>query len=357
MEKHSALLPGLPDEVSMLCLARIPLGLHPLACCVSRSWRYALKLPLLLELRTQLGLQEHHVFIWAPAKLGLLSRKCTQFYLIDPPLLKCLPLPTPPLQRGYAHGFHCDIVALGSQVSITRIRRNESWDSPKEIFCFDVVSKQWCPPPPPMLEPRTWFASAPVNGFVYAAGGGTGRDFVNLKSVERFNLMSKTWERIADMKKERYMASGIALKGSFCVIGGCQLMQDGMYMMHDSAEIWDPLKEEWQLMPDMWPNDMWKVAVAKGKLYGLRYWHTYEIMWYNEKSNRWLWLGGLPENVQGEIEYDLIGVGNELWMLISKHARRKCSVFATDPDHLPLCWRLLPFSFENYPSNICVVTL
>ncbi|KAI5062624.1 hypothetical protein GOP47_0023163 [Adiantum capillus-veneris] len=355
-ETDDAIIPGLPNEVSMLCLARLPLGLHPLASCVCRSWRYALKLPLLYDLRTRLGLREHHVFIWAPAKLGLLSRKCTQFYLIDPLLLKCHPLPPPPLLRGYPHGFHCDVVALGRQVAITRICSGHRWESPQEVFCFDVVSRLWCEPPPPMLESRTWFASASVDGFVYAAGGGSGCKFVNLKSVERFNLVSKKWERIGDMKKERYMAAGIALKGSFCVLGGCQSTQEGTYIMHDSAEIWDPLKEEWELIPDMWPNDMWKVAVVKGKVYGLRYWHTKEVMWFDEKSNKWQWLGGLTENLQGEIEYDLIGVGDELWVLV-KDAHRKCSLFATNPERLPLCWRVLPISFDNYPSNICVVTL
>lgn len=353
----NAIIPGLPDEVSILCLARLPTGLRPLACCVSRPWRYALTLPLLDDIRRDLGLEEHYVFIWAPAKLGLLSRKSRQWYVIDPCLLRCHALPPPPALRGYPHGFHCEIMAMGREVLITRIRSAELWDSPKEIFCFDVVSKQWCQPPPPMHEPRTWFASAPVDGFVYAAGGGTGRDFVNLKSVERFNLRSKIWERIADMKKERYMAAGIALKGSFCVLGGCQLTEEGTYVMHNSAEIWDPRKEEWQLMPEMWPNEMWKVAVVKGRLYGLRYWHTQEIMCYEEKSNRWACLGGLPENLQGEIEYDLIGVGDELWMLISKQARRKCRLFATNPDNLPLSWRCLPFSFDYYPTNICVVTV
>ncbi|MCO5568478.1 hypothetical protein L7F22_022177 [Adiantum nelumboides] len=124
----------------------------------------------------------------------------------------------------------------------------ELWEPPKEIFCFDAVSRLWGAP----LESRISFASASVNGFVYAAGGTTGRDFENLKSVERFDLFRKKWERIADMKKRRFMAAGVALKGSFCVLGGRQEIQKNTYVSHDSAEIWDPLTEEWQLIPDMW---------------------------------------------------------------------------------------------------------
>ncbi|KAH7436379.1 hypothetical protein KP509_05G016800 [Ceratopteris richardii] len=225
-----------------------------------------------------------------------------------------------------------------------------------EVFCFDVVCGVWCMPPPSMLEARTSFASACVDGYVYAAGGGAGRDFVNLKSVERFNLLSKQWEKIADMKNERYMAAGIALKGSFCVLGGCQLTQEGTYIMHDSAEVWDASKEEWKFMPTMWRNDMRKVAAVKGKLYGIRYCIKKEMMWYNEDKKQWLRLGSLPETLQGDIDDDLIGVGDHLWMMV-KDANRKCSFFSTNPEKLPLSWTPLPFLFENYPSNFCVVTL
>ncbi|MCO5547571.1 hypothetical protein L7F22_001022 [Adiantum nelumboides] len=207
-----------------------------------------------------------------------------------------------------------------------------------------------------MLESRTSFASASVDGFVYAAGGTTGRDCGNLKSVERFDLVRKKWERIADMKKRRSMAVGIALKGSFCVLGGRQEIQKNTYVSQGSAEIWDPLTEEWQLIPDMWPTDMWKAAALKGKLYGLSYRFRKEVLWFDEKSNQWQRLGGITENSKGEIEKDLIGVGDELWILV-KDADHKCSLFATDPERLPLCWRVLPLSFDNYASNVCVHTL
>ncbi|MCO5573991.1 hypothetical protein L7F22_027769 [Adiantum nelumboides] len=135
-----------------------------------------------------------------------------------------------------------------------------------------------------------------------------------------------------NMKKRRFMAAGIALKGSFCVLGGQQeLTQEGTHIMHDSAEIWDPLTEEWQLIPDMWPTDMRKAAVVKGKLYGLSYRYRKEIVCFDEKSNRWQRLRGITENSKGEIVNDLIGVGDELWILV-KDAHRKCSLFATDPD-------------------------
>ncbi|MCO5558026.1 hypothetical protein L7F22_011601 [Adiantum nelumboides] len=138
-----------------------------------------------------------------------------------------------------------------------------------------------------MLEGRACYASACVDGFVYAAGGGIGQDFENLKSVERFDLVRKKWERIADMKKTRFMATGIALKGSFCVLVGYQLTQEGTVIGHDSVEIWDPSIEEWQLIQDMWLNNGWKIGVVKGKLYGLSHRHTKEVVWFDEKSNRW----------------------------------------------------------------------
>ncbi|KAH7436382.1 hypothetical protein KP509_05G017100 [Ceratopteris richardii] len=350
------LIPGFPDEVSLLCLAKISLALHPVASCVSRAWRNALKSSVLYDLRERVGLQEHRIFIFAPSKRGLLSRKLTQFYLIDAILLKCRPLPPPPFLGRYPHRFHCDVISLGRQVSVVRMCCGSLSDCPEDVFCFDVVCGVWCTLPPSMLERRASFASACVDGYVYAAGGDAGRDCVDLKSAERFNLLNKQWEKIADMKNERYLAAGVVLKGSFCVLGGCQMTREGICTMHDSAEVWDPSKEEWKFMPTMWPNDMRRVAAVKGKLYGIRYCLQEEMVWYNEDQNQWLRLGSLPETLQGHIEVDLIGVGDHLWMMV-KDANWKCSFFSTNPEKLPLTWTPLPFLFENYPSNFCVVTL
>ncbi|KAH7436391.1 hypothetical protein KP509_05G018000 [Ceratopteris richardii] len=350
------LIAGLPDEVSLLCLARISLALHPVASCVSRAWRDALKSSVLYDLRERVGLQEHRIFIFAPSKRGLLSRRLTQFYLIDPILLKCRPLPPPPFLGGYPQRFYCDVLSLGRQVSVVRMCCGSFSDCPEDVFCFDVVCGVWCMPPPSMLEPRTSFASACVDGYVYAAGGEAGRDCVRLKSAERFNLLNKQWEKIADMKNERYRAAGVALKGSFCVLGGYEMIREGIFTMYDSAEVWDPSKEEWKFMPTMWRHDMRRGAAVKGKLYGIRYCRGKEMVWYNEDQNQWLRLGSLPETLQGNTEDNLIGVGDHLWMMI-KDANRKCSFFSTNPEKLPLTWTPLPFLFENYPSNFCVVTL
>ncbi|KAH7436383.1 hypothetical protein KP509_05G017200 [Ceratopteris richardii] len=348
-------IPGVPDEVSLICLARISLTLHPLASCVSRAWRDALKSSVLYDLRERVGLQEHRIFIIAPSKRGLLSSKLTQFYLIDPILLKCRPLP-PPILRGCPHRFYCDAISLGRRVSVVRMCYGSFSDCREDVYCFDVGCGVWCMLPPSMLEPRASFASACVDGYVYAAGGGAGRDFVNLKSAERFNLSNKQWGKIADMKYERYMAAGVALKGSFCVLGGCQMTREGIYTMHDSAEVWDPSKEEWKFMPTMWPNYMPNVAAVKGKLYGIKCCLQEKMMWYNEDQNQWLRLRSLPETLQGHIEDDLIGLGDHLWLMV-KDANQKCSFFSTNPEKLPLSWTPLPFLFENYPSNFCVVTL
>lgn len=69
-----------------------------------------------------------------------------------------------------------------------------------------------------------------------------------IKTVEQYNVQTKTWEVMAPMNVERYGHASIRRKdGKVMVIGGYQLG----YVPIDSVEIWDPTTNTWETGPSL----------------------------------------------------------------------------------------------------------
>ncbi|XP_077292098.1 kelch-like protein 5 isoform X2 [Arctopsyche grandis] len=71
---------------------------------------------------------------------------------------------------------------------------------------------------PPMLQTRYHPVVAVIDGLIYAAGGNDGK--AALKTMERYNPMSKIWTFVNPMPTARYDAGGAVLNNELFVIGG-----------------------------------------------------------------------------------------------------------------------------------------
>jgi len=58
------LIPGLPDELSLLCLARVPRARQAVLSAVCRSWQRLLQGRILYDIRQELSLTEEWLFLW-----------------------------------------------------------------------------------------------------------------------------------------------------------------------------------------------------------------------------------------------------------------------------------------------------
>ena len=61
----STLLDGLPNEVALQCLARVPFVSHPILQLVCRSWRASVRNGELLNVRNQIGATEELLCVLA----------------------------------------------------------------------------------------------------------------------------------------------------------------------------------------------------------------------------------------------------------------------------------------------------
>lgn len=63
-EEFRGLIPALPDELAILCLARVPRAQHAFLSAVCRSWRQLLQSRVLYDVRQELSLAEEWLFLW-----------------------------------------------------------------------------------------------------------------------------------------------------------------------------------------------------------------------------------------------------------------------------------------------------
>lgn len=378
MESSSDLIPGLPNDLALLCLAYLPRRLHPLASCVSHAWKHAFESHALLSLRRKLGTLETWLFLCLQGDNRDVTEIHTYTYswwVIDPALCPtCAPIGSPPFPPVRLLDY--DVAICQSEVLLAAtayLDRDTAITVPMEEICrLDVSRRRWLRPSPPnMLTRRKLFTSASLDDYVYVAGGGTWKyvvlgvdDHVEPpKSVERLDCKTmSSWERLPDMHVARIAAGGVVLNGCFHVIGGHN--DTGNVF---SGEIWDTRNQKWVLEPELYPYHIFKkcsvgphrsVAVVMESLFAIKQdWHdNKELMVYNSSTKMWTSLGCIPienfsddGNLADDCVCDLFGVGKDLWIVVHNIYEHDMFIIACAPlSGQSISWRRLPYSFHYF---------
>ncbi|KAI5083741.1 hypothetical protein GOP47_0003484 [Adiantum capillus-veneris] len=388
-----ALIPGIPHDLALLCLARLPSRSQAKHRCVSVLWKQALESRTLSSLRLQLNILETHILLCFMSPSSCPQRSLS-WWVIDPICVRYYPIMHASLPLN-GNGFRSIASTTPGQVLFL-----EHFHFTR----FDLFRRQnvW-PCPPPLLTSRSGFASAAFDGHVYVAGGYIYNDYTlvyiaggyihggraqryqfnnnnrgPLRSVERLDCtgMSK-WERLPDMQYGRAGAAAVAMDGKLYAIGGGQHEESEC-----SGEVWDPKKQEWLLVPQLWPSQVFghstaKVVVVMGRLLAIKE-PANEIMVYEVATGLWKSIGCVPlgtfcsaDAVNSLFFCRLFGVGNELWVLVQS----ELSDDLLDQDHVDgdgiwieqrelatqdvfflacmpfsgglLAWRRLPYCFDG----------
>lgn len=344
-----AMIPGLPDELAMLCLARLPWGLHSHARRVSKAWRDALRPATVNSVRRRVGISEQWLAVCINTKHeddrdGIVYVK--GILLLDPLLDRCQAVHLPsPLREIPCHMLELNVMAGAHNELLVTAFDASKRRAMQEMLCLDAVGRQWGPLPAPssMAVHRLMPAHATLDRFVYAAGGYNPNTNIHTKCAERFNLSTRQWEALPDMAELHPDSVGVALNGFFYVFGG------------EIPEFWDPRRGEWILAPEMWPQEMWVarrplLTVMKDQLYAFNGTSSNEqlsrqLMCYDKKNKRWISLGRIPADCFPDASvYHVIAVGDELWVTL--RSGKGMYMLATKPNVQPLSWKQLPFPFN-----------
>ncbi|KAL3618595.1 hypothetical protein CASFOL_037677 [Castilleja foliolosa] len=277
-EDSDCFLPGLHDDVALTCLARASRSDYASLSCLNKKFNKLINTGYLYELRRQLGIVEHWVYMVCDPRgweaFDLLRNKWTRLPKI--PCDDC---------------FNCadkESLAVGSKLLVFGREMFEF-----AIWKYSLTSRNWskCDA---MNRPRCLFASGSLGPIAIVAGGSDKNGNV-LKSAELYDSITGKWEVLPSMHLPRRLCSGFFMDGKFYVIGGMSSPTESL----TCGEEFDLKTRRWRKIEGMYPNVNRAaqapplVAVVKNGLYGVEY-LTNMVRRYNKERNTWEELGRLP---------------------------------------------------------------
>lgn len=225
------LIPGLPDEISLQILARMPRMGYLNAKMVSRSWKAAITGMELYRLRKELGVNEEWLYILTKADDEKLV-----WHAFDPLNNQWQRLPLMPGitqggegKRGVPGLRLGDLVSAGIRISDV-IR---GWIGQKDSL--DRIPFCGC-------------AIGTADGCLYVLGGFSRASA--MKCVWRYDPFVNLWQEVSSMSTGRAFCKTSLLNNKLYVVGGVSKGKNGLTPLQ-SAEVFDPTTGIWEDVPNM----------------------------------------------------------------------------------------------------------
>ncbi|XP_021802531.1 F-box/kelch-repeat protein SKIP6 [Prunus avium] len=279
---EAQLIPSLPDDVALNCIARVPRWYHPTLSIVSRPIRSLLSSPLFFTTRSLLSSTEHFLYL----TLRLHHNPSAWFTLYQNPepnhpnnphvLIPVPPLPAPTVGAAYA--------VVGPTIYVIGGSINDVPSS--HVWFLDCRFHTWCKGPP-MRVAREFAAAGVVDGRIYVIGGCVTDSWArNEFWAESLDLETGRWEAVPspiDVRDKWMHASA--------VIGGrVYAMADrGGVVLDPKAGTWDVVDKRLDLG---WRG---RACVVHGILYCYDY--LGKIRGFDVKKRVWKELKGLEKGL------------------------------------------------------------
>lgn len=293
------LIPALPDELGLLCLAHVPRSHHCALSAVCRSWRELLKSKYFYEARRNLRLSEEWLYLWT-------QDSCNVWHGFDPAANKWFELPPLPDEHRTALSSASAVVegklfVIGGQLDNGRACNYVSY--------FDVQSYRWHLAASLNIARAKCMAGV-VNNQLYVVGGSTEKDCPGA-TAEVYDPVSNKWRLIASMKEPMELYDSAVLGGKFYVVNSSSENLVGL--------VYDPQVDEWVDMANGL-NTGWqsKTAALNGKLYAVGDSHSSdgknEISVYNASKDYWESIKGVLDDNAPVLSWgpELVSLGGRL---------------------------------------------
>uniref|UniRef100_A0A5B7BGQ1 Putative F-box/kelch-repeat protein SKIP6 n=1 Tax=Davidia involucrata TaxID=16924 RepID=A0A5B7BGQ1_DAVIN len=272
------LLPNLPDDLALQCIARVPRSHHASLSLVSKSWRSTIRSPLLYTTRSLLNCTQHFLY------LNVRTNSSFTWYLLDqnpnPPNSRTLsplpPIPSQPIMPAFAV-LGPKIYVIGG--SINEIPSNNVW-------VFDCRFNRW-EIGPKMRVRREFAAAGAVNGKIYVMGGCLVDNWARSRNwAEVFDPVTGLWSAVP---------SPIEIKDKW--MNASAVIYDKIYAMADrGGVVYDAVAAEWGgVSTELDMGWRGRVAVVDGVLYCYDY--LGKIRGYGEAEDEWKELKGVEKHL------------------------------------------------------------
>ncbi|WCJ42029.1 Galactose oxidase/kelch repeat superfamily protein [Euphorbia peplus] len=227
-EGDSRLIPGLPDEISVQILARIPRIDYLQMKLVSRTWKSAFTSTELFNVRKELGTTEEWLYLLTKVEDGRLL-----WYALDPLSRRWQRLPMMPslaFEEEQRKGFRTWNVVHSSIKFADKVR---GWLGKKGAEKSE--SFQGC-------------TVGAVDGFLYVLGGLCKASV--LRGVWQYNPILNMWKEMSPMCVGRAFCKTGILNNKLYAVGGVTRGREGLTSLM-SAEVFDPDTGLWSGIPSM----------------------------------------------------------------------------------------------------------
>ncbi|XP_010917766.1 F-box/kelch-repeat protein SKIP30 [Elaeis guineensis] len=316
----SRLIDGLPDEVAIQCLARVPFCFHSTLQLVCRSWKATLRSPELFKARCEVSASEE--------LLCVLAFEPENIWQLYDPIRDCwMTLPVMPSEIRHLARFGVASVAGklfviggGSDDVDPLTGDHDGIFASNEVWSYDPLRREWTQRAP-MLVHRAMFACCTLNGKIIVAGGFTNCR-KSISKAEIYDPEADVWEPLPDLRHTHTSAcSGVVIGGKMHVLHkGLSTVQ----ILEDDGQQWAVEDYGWLQGP---------MAVVHGELYVL----SNSCISKQPAEN-------VPDEVvssasefQSRIGFGMIGVGDDIYVIggvIGPGPRNQCIKQLSDVDVL-----------------------
>ncbi|KAI3671558.1 hypothetical protein L1987_87297 [Smallanthus sonchifolius] len=249
------LIPGLPNDIALDCLIRLPYNHFSSAASVCRRWKHEIDLPSFRHHRKSAGLSRRlAVMVQSPAdsnrKHGLRKYSAAPAYSLtvyEPETGNWSKLP--PVPR-FSDGLplFCQIVPVGFNLVVMGGLNPENWDASRFVYVYSFASATWQRGPDMPGCRRSFFGCASDTDRRIFVAGGHDTEKNALRSGMMYDVAEDNWTVLPDMADERDECKGVFHLGRFYVIGGYKTLQQGQF--GKSAEAFDLLTWRWDPSED-----------------------------------------------------------------------------------------------------------
>ncbi|EFJ13650.1 hypothetical protein SELMODRAFT_122034 [Selaginella moellendorffii] len=298
--QQQLLIPGLPDDLALRCLARAARQDHSALRSVCRRWCQILTSEQLPALRRGLGVAEGWLYALSRDK-----SECLSWHVLDPSKRKWMELPRLPEDLAGKFGLTCAV--LGRELFV--MGGCDKYEEPTaEVWRYDALKNRWSGAPR-MEVARCHFVSGSSSDRLYAIGG-MGLVSGALTSWEIFDKEKNHWSLYNDPNIVSDLGESLVLDGRIYVRHASPGIIPPFY-----AAVYDPQANAWDALDNQMTRQWCGPAVAVGgDVYMLDQTLGIKLMVLNRATGEWNTVGRLsPHSIRTPCR--IAAVGKNLYVV------------------------------------------
>ncbi|XVE74341.1 hypothetical protein DITRI_Ditri12bG0009400 [Diplodiscus trichospermus] len=211
-ELSTELIPGLPEELGLECLTRLPYTAHRHASRVCHRWRNLLQSEYFYCHRKKLGYTQKVACMLQAFSSGIVngpkepgelrSYGISVFDSASQSWDKLAPVPR------YPNGLplFCQLASCEGKLVVMGGWDPVSYDPVTDVFIYDFMTQQWRQGKD-MPSKRSFFAIGACSGRIYIAGGHDENKNA-LRTARVYDLRNDEWTQLRELSQERDECEG-----------------------------------------------------------------------------------------------------------------------------------------------------